>query len=220
MFALLAFALTASAAEIARSFPPGQGARFELHQADGTQALVVISITEASARRLGVEYYITATGSLVPIELWQQYVLAPALNPGGTRLELIEGYILAPELQGPERVSGEYLKGFDGVAMNDFLFAERAELERHRAGPDEKVTTPAGEVTAARYRRERSGQTVEFWISDEAKPLGLVKLVSRGSKPEHNYTLYLVSMVRGLKPKIDPAKARPLSETGKKLLRR
>lgn len=197
------------------SFPPGGGSRFRLTMEEAVASgTLVISIVDSSVDRLSVEYFFTTPGLQGNVEMWQQFVLAkPSTGP----LELKDGYVFAKELKTPERIPADRLKGFDGVATADFFFASESELKKNWVA-DEVVEVPAGKVKAAKYRHERSGQVVESWVSDEAKPIGLVKIVSSGPKLAHRYRVELESVLKRVGRKIDPAKAKPLSEEGTKLL--
>jgi hypothetical protein len=213
---LLAFALgcAARADDLAKSFPVGAGSKFQFVMENAPEVELIVSVAASAAARLSIEYYFTTATSIIPIEMWQQYVLE---SKGSGAPKLVEGYVFAKELKQPEKVTSEYLKGFDGVAMNDFLFGDKAQLDKLKVA-DESVTVPAGTVKSTHYRQSRSGQTVDFWISDEAKPIGLVKLVSTGAKRDHKYELSLLSLLKNVARKIDPAQAKPLSEKGRGLL--
>ncbi len=197
------------------SFPPGGGSRFRLMMDEmGASGTLVISIADSSADRLSVEYFFTTPGLQGNVEMWQQFVLAkPSTGP----LELKDGFVFAKELKTPERIPADRLKGFDGVATADFFFANESELKKNWVA-DEEVEIPAGKIKAAKYRHDRSGQVVESWVSDEAKPIGLVKVVSTGLKASHRYRIELEAVLKRVGRKIDPAKAMPLSAEGAKLL--
>ncbi|MEW6055106.1 MAG: hypothetical protein AB1540_00705 [Bdellovibrionota bacterium] len=197
---------------IAESFPPGSGSKFLLSMADGTSANLIISIASSSSSRVAVEYYFSSTDA--PIELWQQFIIEGA---GTARLRVAEGYIYAKELKHPERIPKDHLTGIDETEINEFLFSTSIQSAEFRVGED-VVQVPAGQVSAKRFKKQREGATLEYWISEQASPLGLVKLVSKGPKPEQNYTIVLGSLVKNVKPKIDPSAAEPLSATGRGFL--
>lgn len=92
-----------------------------------------------------------------------------------------EGHVKTPEWDKAEKMTAEHLRGYDGVKMNDFLFTDKKELEKFKIGTDD-LKVPVGDIKAIHYRKSRDGQIVDFWISDEARPLGLVKLVSQNDK--------------------------------------
>jgi hypothetical protein len=112
-----------------------------------------------------------------------------------------------------------YLKGASGgLQVNDFLFSNQAQLDKDKIGV-ETVEIAEGSTKATHYRTSRNGQTIDYWISDDAKPMGLVMLISKNpKKPEQNYGLELVNLMENVKAKILPEKAVPLSEKGKALL--
>jgi hypothetical protein len=77
---------------------------------------------------------------------------------------------------------------------------------------------PAGTVEATHYRIIDRDQTVDFWIHESAKPIGIVKMISTGKSLKHNYSLELKSLMTNSAPKIDPKKARPLTKEAKEFL--
>ncbi len=210
ILALAWLAGSAFATDLARLFPAGSGSRFLLHADTAGDAELVISIAAAETARLSVEYYVSSRAAGIPVELWQQFVLSSPVA-GAPKIE--EGYFFAKELTAPEKLTGEYLRGLDGLVTADFLFPSKQALDKFKVG-EESVTVPAGTVKAIHYRQP----PIDYWISDDAKPIGLVKLVSSGDKPKNRYRLELESIVRNVKPKIDPARAVPLSEKGRALL--
>jgi hypothetical protein len=197
------------------SFVPGKGSRFHL-DTGGTTSDLMIYVTESTPERLHIEYFFATSNLGTPVELWQQFALVP--KGGGGGFQLAEGFLFAPELNAPERLEASQLNGFDGLEMNDFLFSSAEELNRFKVG-EEVVTAEAGTVKATHYRQTRNGDTLDYWISDEAKPIGLVKLTSvNPQNASHNYSLSLAAKLSHVGRKIDPAKAVPLTEKGRALL--
>lgn len=195
----------------------GTGALYEMTMVEGGSARVSIYLTPAPKDHLGVEYFIETVGSLLPVRIWQQFTLEKPGGPGKS-LELKTGYIKVPEWDRPETLTGEFLKGADGVQMNDFLFQDEKQLDRFKVG-DETLTLPVGKVKTAHYRQSGNDQTIDYWIAEEAKPVGLVKLVSKGKKgPHQNYNLVMLSLLKNVKPVIDAKKSVPLSDKGRSLL--
>lgn len=81
---------------------------------------------------------------------------------------------------------------------------------------DEMIEVPAGATEATHYRKSNQGQTVDFWIADQAKSIGLVKLVSKSNiKANQNHTISLFSLFKNVSPKINSHKDKPLDERGK-----
>lgn len=65
----------------------------------------------------------------------------------------------------------------------------------------------------------RDDQTIDFWISDKAGAMGLVKLISQGKKDKnHNYRIELQALIKNVKAKINKKEAVPLSEKGRLFL--
>jgi hypothetical protein len=114
-------------------------------------------------------------------------------------------------------LTDEYLKGFDGAQISTFMFESADELRQSKVGI-EKITVPAGTVEATHYRIIDRDQTVDFWIHESAKPIGIVKMISTGKSLKLNYSLELKSLMTNSAPKIDPKKARPLTKEAKEFL--
>lgn len=212
-FALL-FSAHAFATDLS-SFTPGKGTLYQL-EVKGQKIPVDVSIyvANSTSSSVNIEYFISSRESLLPVEMWQQFEIAPSTS--GTKV--LKGFVQTKELKNPETLTGEYLSGFDGVKVNDFLFSNEGDIGKNKVG-DEIVQVPAGKDKATHYRTVSNGQTIDYWISPSAKPIGLVKLVStHPSDEKKNYKLELTSLMKNVKPYIDPSKAVPLSELGKSFL--
>jgi hypothetical protein len=212
---LALLAQTAWADNIPRSFPAGTGARYQLHTPTGN-ASVTISIAESSAKHVVVEMYFAGQG-FMSSEMWQQYVID---LPGNGAPVVREGYMLRGEASAPERMPADVLAGLDNASVADFLIASRGDLDRWKRG-DERVVVPAsgpGGIAATKYEQPTGSQVVTYWISDDAKPLGLVKLVSRGTKPAQSYEFALESVLTHVGTKIDRKRATPLTAEGRAVL--
>lgn len=206
---------TTFAADLSESFPAGKGSIYEL-EVQGQKIPVTVSIYVASSQKdkVSIEYFLSSRESLIPVEMWQQFEIAPSSS--GTKV--LRGYVQTKELKNPEILTGDYLGGLDGVRVNDFLFSSENELNKNKIA-EEMVEVPAGKDKAHHYRTVSGSQTIDYWISDSAKPIGLVKLTSKHpSDQKKNYSLGLTSLMKNVKPFIDPAKAVPLSDLGKSLL--
>ena len=198
----------------AQNYKSGEGSQFILNLG-GVQADLSIYFADVNEKSVSIEYYITLPNSFIPVKMWQQFELG--INKTGP-LNVLNGYVKTGNMEKAEKLTSDYLHVNEGVEVNDFLFADKATFEKDKVGVD-KIKTPAGNVTANHYRKTRNNQTIDFWISDEAKPLGLVKLNSTNpQKPEQNFQIELVNMIKNVKPTIDPKAAIPLTEKGKTVL--
>ena len=214
LFALL-FSTSAFGTDLTQTFIPGKGTLYQL-EVKGQKIPVDVSIYVASstASSVNIEYFISSREGLVPVEMWQQF----QISPSSSGAKVSKGYVQTKELKNPETLTGEYLNGFDGVKVNDFLFSNEGELNRNKIA-EEVVQVPAGKDKATHYRTVANGQTIDYWISPSAKPIGLVKLVSaHPSDEKKNYKLELTSLMKNVKPYIDPSKAVPLTDLGKSFL--
>lgn len=204
---LLSFNLLAEAV-----FQKGSGAEYQLKFEDSTAANISIYLADVQDKTMSIEYFFSNNTGLIPINFWQQYqVKKEASGP----LELINGYVYAPELKAPEKITKEYFNVNKGVEVNDFLFTKKEEIQKFYLG-DEEVSVPAGTVKASHYRKSKDGQTIDFWISEVARPIGLIKLISKQKdNPTNNYEIALSSIVKNVTATIDPKKAVPLTDQGK-----
>lgn len=206
---------SALAAGLRESFPEGKGSLYQLEvQGQKIPFDVSIYVAGVTTSEVRIEYFIASRESLVPIEMWQQFEIAP--ESSGTKIR--RGFVQTRELKNPETLTGDYLRGSGGLDVNDFLFSSLAQIDQFKVG-EESVSVPAGKDQATHYRKKSGEQTLDYWISPSAKPMGLVKLVStHPSDPKKNYKLELTSLMKNVKPYIDPTKAVPLSDLGKSFL--
>lgn len=214
-FFLVGFLTTSAfAQDLSKSFPAGKGSTFKLVMQDGPPIDLSIYVASSTSGAVNVEYYMNATGSLVPVQMWQQFEVK--ISRG--KADIQKGYLKTKELRAPQIIPSEYLKGYDGVQVNDFLFSSEAELDKNKIGVDE-VDIPAGKTKANHYRTINNNQTIDYWISDDAKPIGLVKLVSTSLKdPKKNYKIELKSLMENVRATIDPSLAGPLTDVGRAFL--
>lgn len=189
------------------------GSEFKFSGSKGENISLNIYITESSFTKLGIEYFFS-TG-LLGMDVWQQFILG--IN--NKSLSLDEGYILSSEMKKPEIMTRDFLNNNpDGVNVEDFFFSKNADIEKYKIGM-EKVEVPAGSIFTTHYRQNKKGQTVDFWISDKAGAIGLVKLISKGStNKDQDYTIELMSLLKNVKPKINPKEAVPLTDKGRLFL--
>lgn len=202
------------AQNLSTSFPAGSGASYKV-DIKKNSAPILLSIYIAGTRidSVHVEYFME-TKSFIPVQMWQQFEIG--VTQKGS--EIRNGYIQTPELANAEIMPSNYLKGASGgIQVNDFLFVNEKQLLKHKIG-DEIVEIAAGSTKATHYRTTSNGQTIDYWISSEAKPIGLVMLVSKGKNEEQNYSLELTTLVENVKAKIMPEKAVPLTDKGRQYL--
>lgn len=208
IFLLVPFSLYAGT----KDYTVGSGSEFMFSGEKGEKINLSIYFTESSFTRLGVEYFFS-TGSILGVEAWQQYILG--INDKGLSME--EGYIQSPEMKKPEIMTKEFRENnVNGVKVEDFFFTKESEIEKYKIGM-ETLEVPAGAILSTHYRKQRAEQTVDFWISDKAGAIGLVKLVSKGSN-DQNYKIELQSLLKNVKAKINPKQAVPLTEKGRMFL--
>ncbi len=187
---------------LGKGFNVGEGSLFQYTSAQGERADLSIYISESSFTKLGVEYYFI-TRDLIKSEMWQQYIFK---MDNGKSLNLENGYLFSSEMKAPEKIKKEMLNVNEGgVRLEDFFFSSMADLEKFKVG-FEKIEVPAGIISTQHFQKKKGEQVIDFWISDNAGVIGLVKLVSKGpNNSKHNYTVELKSLLKNVKPKIIPA---------------
>lgn len=197
-----------------KEYTPGTGSEFKFTSENGEKVNLSIYITESSFSKLGVEYFFSTSG-LIQTQVWQQFIMGIA----DSGLSLDNGYVLSSDMKAPEIMTKEFRENNgNGVDVQDFFFSKSSEIEKFKMGV-EKIEVPAGNITTTHYQKKRGDQTVDFWISDNAGAIGLVKLVSKG-KPNtnHNYKIELASLLKNVKAKIKPSEAVPLTDKGRMFL--
>ena len=193
----------------------GSGSEFKMTTNKGESADLSIYITDSSFTKLGVEYFFSAGGSFLKTEVWQQF----HLGLGGSRLTLDDGYILSDDMKRPEIMNKEFIASkSDGVNVEDFFYSKSSDIEKFKIG-EEKIEVPAGTLLTTHYKKANNGQIVDFWVSDKAGAIGLVKLISNGRTANQNYRIELMSLLKNVKAKINSTEAVPLTEKGKFFLR-
>jgi hypothetical protein len=195
-----------------KEYTVGSGSEFTFNQKNADPVHLFIYFTESSFSKLGIEYYFSSSG-LMPVEAWQQFHLSIT----DTGLSLDQGYVLSKEMSAPEIMTKEFRENNDkGVNVEDFFFSNLSEIEKYKIGT-EQIEVPAGKITATHYLKKRDNQIVNFWISDKAGSIGLVKLNSQGDANQ-TYEIVLVSLLKNVKAKINPKIAVPLSDKGRVFL--
>lgn len=184
---------------------------FELNLSSG-KAQVAITIADQSKSELAIEFYFKDL-SFIGIEMWQRF----HLSPDNKNLKLNNGYVLMPMLGKPFILSDDYLKGFDGAQLTAFMINSEEEMKSNFIGK-ESISVPAGTVEALHYRIKDRGQTIDFWIHESAKPVGIVKMTSKGTSIKQNYELSLLHLIENAGAKINPNEARPLTKEAKEFL--
>lgn len=192
--------------------PNGSGAEYDVSLAVGAASVQIYFVEPPAKNKKAIEMMFQIKDSLIPIQLWQQF----HLSQGSSTLIVENGYLHSDLFQ-TRKLDAEYLKGFDGVQMNQFLISSEDELKKHFVAK-EKLKVLGRETQVSHYRVENAGQTVDFWLDYNTKPIGLVQLVSKGEKSEYNYTLVLTRLLSGTQRKIDPTQAQPMDEITRSFL--
>lgn len=180
-------------------FTVGSGSEFRFKSGPHSAAFPLsIYIVQSSFNRLKVEYHFADTASLLPSQQWQQYEFK---RDQDNKMKIVSGRSLASGESQVKKIDLQVNQG-KGVEISQFLFGH-SETQSNLFVKKELVEVPAGQVEAKKYEVSKNGQTVQFWISDQAKPIGLVKLVSRNPQnTKQNYSVELQSLIKSVSPKI------------------
>jgi len=195
------------------NYKVGSGSEFEL-SLKNVKTKLIVTIAAQSPGRLVTEYYFNSPGLVAPMEMWQQFHLQKSAHKN---LKITKGFFYTHQTKAPQPLPKENLQGTEALPIDGFMIQNPKDIQKFFIAK-EKVSTPAGSVSAAHYRVSTGTQTIDFWISDQAKPIGLVQLKSTGTKPDQNFGLKLKQLVSNVKRKIDPKKAVPLTEQGRSFL--
>ncbi len=185
--------------------PLGDGARFSLSLGDARPVDLVIVSGKTPSGGAWVDYALSEGGGLGQVR--QRFVLEGPTS--GAPVRVTEGYIQLPGMAAPERLPQEHLAARDGLSLEGFLLQRASQVRDLRVG-EEVVQVGAGSVKAVHFRRTEADRVVDFWVADDAAPVGLVLLKSRGKRPMDTYTVELQALVKNARG-MDTAHARPLS---------
>ena len=194
------------------AFTPGSGAEYDFHY-NKQDAKLSIYIVDSSPKNVSVEFHF-GTNTLWATNMWQQYKLDIR---EGASIGISEGYIKTEKNKSSEKMIKEQFSLNTGVQIHQFLFADKKDIQKSFIGT-ETIELPAGTIKTDHYRKVSDGQTVDFWISSELRPIGLVKLISKSRIEEtNNYKIELSALLKNIKPAIEPKKAIEMTEESKKI---
>ena len=200
---------------IGYGFEKGSGSEYTLKMQDSI-AQLSIYITDKKKDFVNVEFHFGTSGLWIS-NMWQQFKLDIRQ---GSSIGISQGFIKTGKDKPVEKMIREQFELNTGVQVHQFLFSEKTEIQKDFIGV-ETVELPAGTIQAEHYRKVSDGQTVDFWISSKVKPIGLVKLVSKSKiKSTNNYSIELSSLLKNIKPAIDPLKAAEMSQKSKEMFKK
>jgi hypothetical protein len=194
----------------------GNGSRFKLYyQSSANDMQVALTNVDPGKSKVVIEVFAAAEMSE---PLWQQFVLGVS----GDKPTVEAGYLQLGNSGAPMKFDAKNLAGVGGLDVSLFMMTE-ADLRNGvprgmKLIGRESVTTPAGKVACSHLRLDSAAQKLDFWISDEARPIGLVRMVSEGKKDTDNYRLELQELLSGVAAKIDPTRAGPMTDQMKSML--
>lgn len=204
------YSVSARAFDLAKSFPKGKGSRFELKLDGGMKTDVMIYVADSTKSAAAIEMYLSSAAMGMPLELW---LLSRFGAKSEKKIELQDMFAWMKGSPAPEKIPAETVGRSKGLQLTDFMLRDAAALGALRVekGP---IQVPAGTVQATHYRMKQNKNTIDFWISEEAAPLGLVKIDSTG---ENAFSMALVTLLSNVQAKIDPRRAVPMTATTQSL---
>ncbi len=195
------------------AFTKGQGSTFEM-SASGAKTNIDIYFASSGKEKVSIEYHMNAQ-TLLGSDVWMQFSLDVKKDTG---VVIQNGYFLANKELKPEIMTRDFFYVIKVIQVQGFIFLKESELNKNFIGL-ETVELPAGTIKAKHYRKTNDGQTVDFWISEKVKPIGLVKLVSKSTTvSSNNYSIELKSLLVNVKPTIDPKNAVPMTNNTRSFL--
>lgn len=197
--------------DLQKSFPKGKGSRFELRLENGIKTEAMIYVSESNKDLVGIETYLSASGMGLPVELWMLTRFSTSSNQP---VDIRDAFAWLKGNPAAEKVPVESLGASKGLALTDFILRDEAALKAMRIGK-ETIRVPAGEVKSDHYRKTKGAQTIDFWISPDAGPLGIVKVEAKGGT---GFSMALIALISNVKAKIDPQRAVGLSPGTQTLL--
>ena len=201
--------LVAISPALSFTFTKGDGSEFKM-KTKGETVDLSIYIADVSKQNMHVEFYFEHSGVL-PVQMWQQFEMHLS---GKSAIKVKQGYVKMNSYSPAEIMRPSLFNKVNqnGVQLSDFLFSQQADIDGSFVG-DETVEIAAGSIIAKHYQKKNKGQTVDFWIADTVKPIGLVKLISKSEKkPSHNYEIELKSLLKNVQPMIKPKAAVPMTK--------
>ena len=181
-------------------FVEGTGGSYIFTQFNRTQIPLKIYIAKVTDSNLFIEY--AFNDQLGINKYWQQYKLKL-----GDKVEMVEAYVQEGNQDKPRIVPTEFFQqNKKGVQLHHFLINKGVKIPGKKEGK-EFISVPAGKVLCDHYQFSENSQVIDFWINEEVRPTGLVKLVSKGENNHHRYQIELKSLIKNQKSQIDPDKA-------------
>lgn len=201
--------------DLVHSYHVGEGAAYYLDLEDRGRAEVSIYVASVEKNNLDIEVYMVHQGVELT-EMWQFFELR--LNDQ-KKIDLKRGLVWIKDLSSPEIIPDDVMKGDDDILLSDFLITKEEDLVKYKVGK-ELLTIGKSKIETVHYQKKYSDKNIDFYLASKVKPFGLVKLISKSTKnnPEKNYVMHLKNLIKGVKAKIDPTTAKPLSARVKKLL--
>lgn len=214
ILSLLFIAGVAHAADEFPNYKVGEGSKYLLNTDQGPTE-VTMAVIKRTGDRLVLEVMMKSLNdsSALQVEMWQQFHLQLV----GGKIKIEKGIMKIPQIEKPQIFPAEYLQGYSGVKMNSFLINSEKDISGKKIGT-ENISTESGSFKAEHYQHTENGQNLHFWIADNAKPFGLVKMTSKGSGMGQNYSMTLKGSVTGYTSKVDATKAEPLNDMAKAFL--
>jgi hypothetical protein len=192
-------------------FTPGNGARYQLTLGEGLESEAEIYVSEASPNIVGFEMHFKTSLLGMPIELWQQTRYEKRADG---KIVPLDAFFQSKEMKRAELFELEQIRSPEALQVGDILLQDPNAMTPLRIG-QENLLTQLGLFETVHFRRSKAGHTLDYWLNPKLKPLGIVRIESRG---KNTYTLNLITLLRKMDRKINPTEASALTTEGRDLL--
>ncbi|MAX65631.1 MAG: hypothetical protein QF441_14025 [Bacteriovoracaceae bacterium] len=191
------------------TYEVGDGAQYNL-QFKNQNVKLSIYIADKDSDSLSVEYHFGKSG-IFALDMWQQYKLN--VSPKGVTVE--KGFIKVSPVNPPEIMEKEHFFNAQGLQLPSFLFSKEKNIQKYFINK-EIIELAGASLRTSHYQKEQDGHVVDFWISEEVKPVGLVKLISKSKKQKfNNYQIEITNLLKNVAAAIDPSQAMKMSSDTK-----
>lgn len=167
----------------------GEGSKYTL-QVAGIEGNLAIYVTQVKGATLGIETFFDSRG--LGADSYQAYLIQ------GQKVQ--RALTLGPGQSTPSPMSTDNFSG-QGFQVGDFQIKDLKTLTEWYIR-SEKIKVAGALVDCKVYQTSKNGQTITFWLSEQVRPLGLVKLISVSESPLKNYQLEFKSLLKGVAAKI------------------
>ncbi len=185
------------------AFEKGRGSEFNL-TSNGQKAKLSIYVAESKFSQVDIEMFMSAGAGIFSTNMWQQFSIG--IKDTNSAVNIKNALIKVSGENSIMVMPDEFFTKSDHVDLRDFLVSNPKNLEKYKVG-EEVIEVPAGKVKSTHYKKVSNDHQVDYWLSNQAGDIKLVKMISKGKKTSQNYIIELVSLLKNVKKHIDPNKS-------------